>query len=117
VLVVWLWIAMSLVATVVTLLLRRRAKRRANEQKNRATDHPVRLLAEARLRNQWLWLPVFVGGLVLGILVLLRDVLPFELPQGVSVIEILALMGTAMVVQVLDVADDERVDRGRWMRK
>lgn len=104
--VVWLWLAMSLVGTVWTIRLLRRARSRAASEHGRPADHPVRILTEARVRNQWLWLLAIAGGLLLGVLVLLRDVLPFEVPPGVSVVVILWLMGTAMAVQLLDDHDD-----------
>lgn len=115
--VVWLWVAMCLVATVTAVILLRRAQKRAKTESNRPSNHPVRILTETRVQNQWLWLAVFLGGFALGVLVLFRDLLPFEIPSGVSVIEILALIGVAMYVQLKDVIDDERMSWSRPQKK
>src|SRR6266576_3393134 len=99
-LVIWLWLLMSLVGSVWTIRLLLRAQARAKIESARLPRHPVRVLAEARVRNQWFWIGPFLGGFALGVVALLKDilVLPFEIPPGVSVVEILALMGVAMIV-------------------
>lgn len=107
-LVVWLWLVMALVGTVWTIRLLRRARTRARAEHARPKTDRVRIFAETRIRNKWIWLPAFAGGLVLGGLVLVRDWLPFEIPAGVSVLEILLLMATGMSQMLLEDFDDQR---------
>lgn len=112
--VVWAWAMMALIGTVATWVLLHWTRREARRESIRRQGHPVRKVADRRVRNQWLCLPAFAVGLVLGVLVLVRDNLPFEIPPGISVAEILLLMGTLMALQVLDVWDDFW---GRWRQR
>lgn len=104
--VVWAWVAMALVGTVATLVLLGWTRREARRESSRREGHPVRKIADRRVSKQWLCLPAFAIGLALGVGVFYRDRLPFDIPPGISVAEILLLMGTLMALQVLDVWDD-----------
>lgn len=114
--VVWLWLVMALVGTGVTIRNLRRAQRRAKIERRHPADHPVRMLAEARVRDKWLHLVPFSCGVVLGLLVLGREWLPFHIPSGLSIAEILLLMGVMVAVQVLEDVDDHRIN-WQWPRK
>lgn len=112
-LVVWLWLAMALVGTAWTIRLLRRAQLRDRAEKSRPRNHPVRVYTRTRVRNKWLWIPAFAGGLLLGVLVFVRDWLPVEVPTGISVLEILLLMATAMLQQLMEDLDDQRNEARR----
>jgi hypothetical protein len=109
------WLCISLVALLVYLRLRHRASTRSSEAQipKLSKTHPVRILAEARLRNNTLFLITGVLSSIAAALSLARDAFNFawEAPAGLSVLAIFWTFTTIALVGVLDDHDDVTVDK------